>query len=510
VSVVAPSFFAEAQTARALERSRAAVVLVGSFDGSGNYGDIAQFQAARELVGRLEPGILVLPVLERGYLASLRRLGEEGGVVAPNALFFDPEGLSDDGLLPAPAPADLAFAGAYLYGGGYLNRHWGPRKLAMLAAAESLLEAGGAAVSCRLASGLQVEPEWLAAGGAPGLERFGFLGARDGGSRAALAGLDSGTASAPSGDDAIALLAGLPAVAATGRSGEALRLNLHFAEHEWMGESPGAALDFCAGLLVELGRLQDRPVVVQPLLAYLDERVDERPGLERLRAAAAARGVELEPPLVLRPAALGALAPRLAAAELTLSCSYHAALTSLMLGVPALLVGDSPYYEQKAAGLSEDFGAAAPSASSAADPTGVAAELAALLDPARAGELRAGLAAAAERQRRRRAEAETELLGRLGGAAIAALEERTAAQHERLRLRSAEPAELRERLSAAETAIEKLRGALEESPLEAELRVREARAEAAAAEAELAAILHSRSWRLLSPLRRLRALLSRG
>jgi polysaccharide pyruvyl transferase WcaK-like protein len=507
MSAVRPALFATAEAARAVEAARAAVVLVGSYDGSGNYGDIAQFEAALALAGRLEPGVLALPLLERQYLGSHRRLTEEAGVAAPNALFFDPEGLPEDGLLAVPAPADLAFAGAYLYGGGYLNRLWGPRKLAMLEAAEALLEAGGAAVSCRLASGLQVEPGWLAAGQGPALRRFELLGARDAESRQALAGL--GVEAAVSGDDAIGLLDRPPAGPAAGNG--AIRLNLHFAEHGWMSEDPGAVLDFQLGLATELGRLAGRPVLAQPLIAYLDDRVDERGGVERLRRACVERGVEVEPPLLLRPAELGALGTRLAAADLTVSCSYHVALTSLMLGVPALLLGENAYYEQKAAGLRRDFDLPpALAAATGADPAAKAGEVAAVLEGERGAALRAGLAVAAERQRRRRARTEVELLGRLGAAAAAALGTRVGEQVERLRDTAAEPAELRARLSAAAGESESLRRRLEESPLEAELRVREARADTAAAEAELAAILHSRSWRLLSPLRRLRALLRRG
>jgi hypothetical protein len=502
---VSIGLFATPATARTLARARAAIVLVGSYDGSGNYGDIAQFEAARALIARLEPGVLALPLLERQYLAAHRRLVEEAGVAAPDALFFDPESSSEDDLVPVGAPAELAFAGSYLYGGGYLNRLWGERKLAMLGAAESLLEAGGAAVSCRLASGLQVEPGWLEAGSGPALAGFELLGARDEESREALAAL--GTEAAASGDDAIGLLDRLATDPPSGNG--AIRLNLHFAEHDWMSEDPGAALDFQLGLAAELGRLAGRSVLAQPLIAYLDDRVDERAGVERLLRGCVERGVETRPPLLLRPAELAGMAPRLGAADLTVSCSYHVALTSLMLEVPALLLGENAYYEQKAAGLRRDFGLPpAFAAPAGAKPAAVAGTLAPLLDREPGTELRAGLAVAAERVRRRGGLTEAELLGRFGAAAANALGNRLAEQTGRLRDSAAEPAALLARLSAAEGEKESLRHRLEESPLEAELRVREAGAAADAA--ELAAILASRSWRLLAPLRRLRAFLRRG
>jgi hypothetical protein len=497
-----PALFCEAATAREIERARAVVLLVGSYDGSGNYGDIAQFAAAQALVERLAPGILALPLLEREYLAAHRELVQGSGVHAPHALFFDPDGGGGD-LVPVAAPIELGFGACYLYGGGYLNRLWGARKLAMLGAAEALLAAGGAAAPCRVASGLQVEADWVAAGAAPELARFELLGARDGASQATLAGLNP-TAAGGTGDDAIGLLGRLPLAAGAAAHDPRLGLNLHFAEHDWVSGQPASLLSLYAGFLAELSRLANRPLRVQPLIAYLDGRVDERAGLERLRAACVPLGIEIAEPLLLRPAGLAEAAPRLRAARLTLSCSYHVALTSLMLGVPAVLIGDNPYYEQKAAGLRADFGLPAGFAPSAgADPVQAAREVAApLLNPAQGEELQRGLRAGAERLRHRRAAAEAELLARLGGAAAQALAGRVDEKTERLRLLAAEPAELRARLAALQTEREEQPRA-GATALEAELRAQEA-------EAALAAVLQSRSWRLLAPLRRLRAMLRRG
>jgi hypothetical protein len=498
-----PALFCEAASARVIERARAVVLLVGSYDGSGNYGDIAQFAAAQALVERLAPGVLALPVLEREYLAAHRELVQGSGVHAPHALFFDPDGTGADDLVPVAAPAGLGFGACYLYGGGYLNRLWGGRKLAMLGAAEALLAAGGVAAPCRVASGLQVEADWVAAGEAAGLARFELLGARDGASRATLADLNP-AAALETGDDAIGLLGRLPLAGETAPDDTRLGLNLHFAEHDWASDRPEGVLSLYTGFLAELGRLANRPLSVQPLVAYLDGRVDERAGVERLRAACEPLGIEIAAPLLLRPAGLAEAAPRLRAAHLTLSCSYHVALTSLMLGVPAVLVGDNPYYEQKAAGLRADFGLpAAFGPDAGVDPAQAAREVAAsLLDPVAGEELRRGLRIGAERLRQRRLDAEAELLARLGAAAARALAGRVDEQTERLRQLAAEPAELRARLAALETEREEQPQAGTPA-LEAELRAQRA-------EAALAGVLQSRSWRLLAPLRRLRAMLRRG
>ncbi len=271
-------------------------------------------------------------------------------------------------------------------------------------------------------------------------------------------------------------------------------------------------LDFYAGFVAELGRRANRPVVAQPVIAYLDERIDERSALQRLFAACTAIGVEVAEPLVLRPTSLAETAPLLRQAQLTLSCSYHVALTSLMLEVPAVLIGDNAYYEQKAGGLREDFGLPpAFTTATDADPSSCAAAVAAvLLDKERRGELGSGLAVAAERLRRRRGATEAALLARLGGAVAAALSDRVEALTERVRQHAAEPAELQARLAALQSEVEELRRLVAESPLEAELRVQEAETRAEAAEATLDAALGSRSWRMAAPLRRVGAIVRRG
>jgi hypothetical protein len=514
MNAAGPALFASPKTVRTVSRARALVVLVGSYDGSGNYGDVAQLDAALELVERLGPGVLALPVLERGYLSGHRELAADSGPDPSLPLFFDPEGKLEDDLLPVAAPAELAFAATYLYGGGYLNRLWGRRKLAMLGAADALLAAGGIERPDRLASGLQVEPEWVAGlsdSDGAALRDCDPLGARDPGSRRALEALSSGGNALESGDDAIGLLPEPPAAGPEPAGADLLQVNVHFAEHEWVSETPTRLPGFYAGLLAELGRRAGLPVLARPLIAYQDGRVDERPALAHLRDACAAAGVELAEPRLLRPAGLAAAVPSLHQASLTVSCSYHVALTSLMLAVPALLVADNPYYEQKAAGLRATFDLPPSFApASTAEPAAVAAEIAAvLLDPGQAERLRRNLAAAASRSRRRRAATEAQLLARLGAAATAALNERLEGQAERLRQRSAEPVELQARLAQRQTELEELRWRAADGPLEAELRAQQAEASARQAHETLATILGSRSWRLMAPLRRLGALLRR-
>jgi hypothetical protein len=331
-----PAFFATRETAKALAGARAAAFLVGGYDGSGNYGDMVQLDATLDLLRRHDPGLLALPVLERAHLASHRELRGEFMHPFEHALFYGPSESHTDDLVPVLPPHSLSFTALYLYGGGYVNPAWGPRKLAMLRAAEQLVATHGPTPTCRISSGLQADAGWIAELGAEETETLRgleLLGGRDRGSVEPLAALGSSAQVLDSGDDAIGVLGELPLDPIEPSAG-ALRVNVHFAEHEWVAGRPGERAAGFAERAASLGRHAGRPVVVQPLIAYLDRRVDERPGVERLEAACAERA-----------------APVIRQASLTLSCSYHVALTSLMLGVPAELAAENEYYRQKAAGL---------------------------------------------------------------------------------------------------------------------------------------------------------------
>jgi hypothetical protein len=516
-------FFATPETLRVLSDAPAVAILVGSYDGSGNYGDIAQLDAALRLLEPLGPELLTLPVLERAHLRAHRELLPTFRHPPEHALFFDPEHSWEGDLLPVGAPPTLAAGAVYLYGGGYLNPSWGERKLAMVRTATDLLQAAGVAAAVRISSGLQVDPAWLRTlppGDAALLQSFELLGARDPLSARALADLGSRATVVETGDDA---LAAIPAVAATGAEAEPtaeLGVNLHFGEHEWVSGRPDELRALALDLVEELGRRAALPVRVRPLIAYLDGRIDERPGMAALSAEAARRGIEVEEPRVLRPSELEATLPELRRAAATISCSYHVALTSLLLGIPTVVFADNPYYEQKAAGLTSAFGLPPSFAlSPGSDPAPVAT---AILDGG--GPLRDEIVRGGENLRRLRARAETELLGRLAGGVLTEMAAEIEQLGERLRQRSAEPAELLVEVASLRTETEKLRRpaveaailARERSAERAEERARLAEERAGRAEAETAAVhrrlaelLGSRSWKLVAPLRWIGAKLRR-
>jgi len=484
----AGALLAKPETARAFADAAAAALLVGGYDGSGNFGDIALLDAALALLARLDPGLLILPVVERQFAATHEAMIGELANHPRHVLYFDGEGSGgDDGLVPVTPPRSLNLGISYLYGGGFLNPSWGERKLAMLRAVEGQLEE--AWTVARVSSGLQVDAEWIE-GLDPSdkaiLRNFELLGGRDDASVAALARLGEGSRVLSTGDDAVGILGGL--AAAPAGEERPLVVNLHFAEHSWVTDEPEAVRSFDLGLLSELQRIADRPLRVRPLLAYLDPRVDERPGWERFAAACAERGIEVGEARILRPATVAAEAPELSRAFLTVSSSFHVALTSLLLGVPALLLRDNPYYDQKAKGLLADFDLPAEFSPSSQDDPSRSAELIAGAILEDGERTRARLRQAAARMEHRRGEAEAALMTCLGRGAVAAV------------------ANLGDAPSGAVLRpFERRAKAAEERQAEVEQRFPELERRAAAAEALVAEVMGSTSWKLTAPLRRLTA-----
>jgi polysaccharide pyruvyl transferase WcaK-like protein len=481
-----PTLFAAPETAAAIAAAESLAFLVGGYDGSGNFGDVLMLDAALELLAPLEPGLLVLPVLERRFAGHHPGIAEQMLHPPRQLVYFDPEGCGEDDLVPIAAGPKLAAAVTYFYGGGYFNGLWGDRKLAMMRAAEAVLAAVQPSAICRVGSGLQVEAAWLAnlsSEDAELLRAFELLGTRDPRSGELLAGF--GSAFVPeSGDDAVAALGRLrPAEPAEGGP---LQVSLHYAEHDWVTGEAQPLLDFYAELLTELGQRLGRPVIAQPLVAYLDLRVDERPAAERLGTVLRGRSIEVLKPIVLRPGGLGAAAAQIGKASFTVACSYHVALTSLMMGLPTLAVAHNPFYEQKARGLLDAFGQPDEFAiRPGADPEAYAKLLAATaLDPEAGGRLRVQIALDARRMRRLRTVAEADLFTRIA-ATVTGIDE-AAPQW------VGADADLDRRVRAAGGRARA-----------AEERAAHNALHAANLEAQMAELTGSTSWRLTAPLRRL-------
>jgi len=481
-----PALFATAETAAEIAQAESLAFLVGGYDGSGNFGDVLILDAALGLLAPLEPGLVVLPVLERRFGSHHPELAEQMIRPPRHQVYFDPEGAGEDDLVPVSAGPGLTSAVSYFYGGGYFNGLWGDRKLAMMRAAEALVAAAGPREIRRVGSGLQVEAAWLD-GLSPAdvafLRAFELLGTRDPRSGELLAGFASAIVP-ESGDDAIGTLARLRPAEPPDEG--PLRVNLHFTDHDWVTDESQSLLEVYVELLAHLGRETGRPLVAQPLIAYLDPRVDERPAAERLGAALSERGVEVREPLVLRPAGLGEAAAAMGLGSFTVACSYHVALTSLMLGLPTLAVSHNPFYEQKTVGLLDAFGQADDYAiRPGADPEACARLLAATaIDPEAGNRLRVQLTLDARRMRRLRAVAGADLFARIA-ATVTGVDE-AAPQWVGAR------ADVDRRVRAAEGRART-----------AEDRAAHAETHASNLEAQMSELTASTSWRLTRPLRRL-------
>ncbi|MGH2950512.1 MAG: polysaccharide pyruvyl transferase family protein, partial [Solirubrobacterales bacterium] len=353
-----------------LDGARAAVICVGSYDGSGNYGDIAQLQAALDMLGVLGEDVVALPVVELRWAErhAAQGLASTPGFAPDRVLFFataeeNPDWLAAErGLVPATLPAGLGYGATYFYGGGYLNERWGGRKLHMAQAAEALARTRVDAPDV-LCSGLQIEPAWAGALGWPQrelLRRAQRVGVRDPLSLQAVEELadESGEPAATiTGDDAVGLIARYRSEAKAGDNRAVLRVNLHACAEDWVSDDPDALVGYLSRFVAGLGKAADRPLEIQPLIAYDDDWVSELPVATQVLEAIRALGdtSSVRDPTVLRPAGLDAAAETMARAALTVSCSYHVALTSLMLALPTVLVRHNEYYAQKAHGLQRDF-----------------------------------------------------------------------------------------------------------------------------------------------------------
>lgn len=442
-----------------LAGAESALFLVGSYDGSGNYGDVLQLASAIEVASGVAGSPLVVAVVEhetRRHHGELRRRYERIFGDAAFAFFQDEAGEADDGLVPLPeSAAQPAGVVVYVYGGGYLNGWWGARKAAHVAAVKE--RAGGRTLPL-VASGLQVEEDAVAPGGVAHdlLAHASWIGLRDAGSlehvRRHMPSLAGRVELA--GDDALPFL--------EHRQTEASPVvNLHVNDGSWISEEPESVRRRIVALVRDLGMATDEPLELQPIVAYEDPRVSERgilsQLLERHRGELEDAGLKLSKPLdVLEDAVCNGLAA-FRRARLTVSCSYHVTLSSLLAGIPAVLLAQNDYYAQKAAGLRDLF----------------------QLGPGRVGVPGSSENTPAAIEALVNGPARTELLAHLRDQSL-----RVVARFERSRAA----------LSVA------LAEALKQSALELELD----RRRADAAEGELAAVHATRGWRVLTRLRAVR------
>jgi polysaccharide pyruvyl transferase len=399
-----------------LAAARSAVLLVGGYDGSGNYGDVLQVATAIETVRGLPGSPPPVAIVEREMYGHHGTLVERypDWLAETTFLYYDEdEEPRDDGLVELTPGALRRRSVLYVYGGGFLNQRWGGRKIAHAAAAERLC--GGKTLPV-VASGLQVDEAAVAAGGVAHelLSRTSWIGVRDSLSRQYMQEHLPGDAARRvelAGDDATPFLRALALA-------DDPVLNLHVNDGVWVSESPDEMLERVVSLLCELARAAGAPLRLQPVIAYEDPRVSERRVvdalLERFGDELEAAGIAPVDPLDLLEDALDGELARFRRARLTVACSYHVTLTSLLAGIPALLLAENGYYDQKAEGLRDLFGLDDNLVGVRGGPDDAASAASVLVDgeirDALLGRLRAGSARVAERYDRGREATATALV----------------------------------------------------------------------------------------------------
>jgi len=351
---MAATLWASAADRRRIGGADSSVLLVGGYDGSGNFGDVLQLAAAIETVRGLSGSPLPIAVVERETHAHHTALLERHPAQLGGAAFVHyHEGgdAEEDGLLevePESAPNRSAL---YLYGGGYVNGWWGHRKAAHADAAERLAGTGSLPV---VASGLQADAETVAPDGAAHklLSRASWIGVRDALSLEHVRAHVIGPVEL-CGDDSVPCLRFPPVPVEP-------VVNLHLNPGEWVSEDTNSVVRRIVGLLQGLGDASPHPLQLQPVIAYEDPRVSERRAVSALleEHGEALEGAGLTPsvPVDLLADATGNELRRFRRARLTVACSYHVTLTSLLGEVPPVLLADNAYYGQKAAGLRDLFG----------------------------------------------------------------------------------------------------------------------------------------------------------
>jgi colanic acid/amylovoran biosynthesis protein len=144
------------------------------------------------------------------------------------------------------------------------------------------------------------------------------------------------------GDDAIELA--LDRVPANAGLGRAIGVNLRISDYSGMTEATATGVACAVG---EAARRIEAPLRAVAISAVPGEA--DAPAIARFFAAADG-GDDVEVPT------LDSVVAAIAGCRVVVTGSYHAAVFALSVGVPAICLASSPYYEDKFLGLAQQFG----------------------------------------------------------------------------------------------------------------------------------------------------------
>jgi polysaccharide pyruvyl transferase WcaK-like protein len=354
--------------------------LVGSYDGSGNYGDILQLDANARRVRAAGSNVLAAPLVYWRYVADHFALRDRHPELFEDScfLYYVPdedqeeaaEVLSEVGCVAIVDPPQ-AHSQTLVYGGGFFNSWWtwGVHKLDVIDLVtrwRGTQPAGSHALSI---VGQQVSSNFLVGADADRfadlLDRATTIGVRDELSRELLQGwerLKSPDSVVLSGDDATMAIVDAGSNRRPNGHTDELRsrgpsrpyvVNVHLSLEQYVTAAPHQMLKAYEAVLRNVRRITGNALTVNLLVAYDDSRISERQYVDQLKASPALAGVTVNVVSCLDDL-LGGF-PLISDAQLTVSCSYHVALTSLLLGIPTAFVYANGYYWHKAEGLKRSF-----------------------------------------------------------------------------------------------------------------------------------------------------------
>ncbi|MBF0586889.1 hypothetical protein INT08_06185 [Prosthecochloris sp. N3] len=337
-----------------LAQSSRLVVLIGSYDGNPNFGDVMQLSGALDALHALRPLITPMIVIEaESYQEHLRIASAYPEVFADTiiACFIDDgKELDPSGLERLPHIASADPACIYFYGGGYANNLWGQRK-AMLASGimDWLSQTGKRTQDLPVfITGVQIEPSLLAEEH-PLLHWFrkaSFCRLRDPeSSRLLEPELPIATAGT---DDALPVL--IDAVS-SGRPAEKdpfFTVGIHFNAEPY---AAGRADTIQASLEATLTELKERvhgKLILRQILAYEGGWVRESIYSNTISDLAIKIGADIGEPIDI---SIGTNTSALGSLHAAISCSYHTTMATCLRSIPTLMVVRNEYYEQKLQGL---------------------------------------------------------------------------------------------------------------------------------------------------------------
>lgn len=356
-------YFVSKQTLEQIQCADHIVILLGSYSGYINFGDILQLQSAIHFHQQQHPDCLIMPLLNIAAIShtdGIERMIKATGLAT--CLFFL-QVRSDDihnenrsrflstyrEMRPLMLE-DIQPPTLHIYGGGFFNERWGEQQLCL---AEHIIDQGG--VVHYVISGQQVS-ELFAARLAAHVNEYQpkLVGCRDQQSASYLQ--QYGVNAIWSSDDAIDLLVNNEGNA---NPTQPMRVGIHINSSGYTWEDKMDIQTVQASITTHLqtlaqyvGENNATPVLINLYSDVKQDAIDTWGNLAKTPLAQFFphfQGVDIGEMLIA--GYLQQALNLLSTLHFVVTNSYHLALCCELLGVPVCLIANNAYYRQKHAGL---------------------------------------------------------------------------------------------------------------------------------------------------------------